>query len=125
MSKMRRVIIVAGAAVAVVAVPSLAHAAPGGVPSDGHRTSIAASRTMDPGGGGGRLATDSSSLGRTMDPGGGGGRPRCRARHWEAPGRARRGRGHDWTTSLIVRVIGYAQDSADRIRHPRHRGNRL
>lgn len=73
MSKMRRVIIVAGAAVAVVAVPSLAHAAPGGGPSDGHRMSTAASRTMDPGGGGGKLATDSSSLGRNMDPGGGGG----------------------------------------------------
>lgn len=73
MNKMRRAAIVATAAIAAVVVPSLAHAAPGVGPSDGHRMSTAASRTMDPGGGGGRLAADSSALGRNMDPGGGGG----------------------------------------------------
>jgi hypothetical protein len=70
---MRRIIIAAWAACAVVAMPSLAHAAPGDGPSDGHRMPTAASRNMDPGGGGGKLATDSSSRGRNMDPGGGGG----------------------------------------------------
>ena len=78
MSKMRRAAIITTAAIAAVAVPSLAHAAPGDGPSDGHRMPTAASRHMDPGGGGGKLAADasaadSSGLGRNMDPGGGGG----------------------------------------------------
>lgn len=73
MGKTRRAAIVATAAIAAVAVPSLAHAAPGDGPSDGHRMPTAASRNMDPGGGGGKLAADSSALGRNMDPGGGGG----------------------------------------------------
>jgi hypothetical protein len=53
MGKIRRPAIVATAAIAAVAVPSLVHAAPGDGPSDGHRMSTEASWNMDPGGGGG------------------------------------------------------------------------